>query len=289
MFVTYQWFRKIFISSACLALFFIVIAPTTTQNPLEAKEIGTIQYEIPSENLMFQVGEELQYNVSYSVFDIGLVKMQVIDTAVRNGIKIYKAKAYLDSYSGIPFVDLHQVFYSEMDGDALAQLFVTHTTAKPQEMPFVKYYFDYKNNKVAYQYGVDPIGTITKSGDVPITEKQLDGLALFYYARNNFRQANKYSMPVFVSDKSYKTHFNFMNKLGSQEIDAVKYPIEIIEFDGSSDFTGVFGLTGYFRGFFSNDDAGVPIVAKMKVILGSVHIELIKWTRSGWIPPKAKN
>lgn len=289
MFVTYQWFKKIFLSSACLALFFIIIAPTTVRNPLEAREIGTIQYEIPAENSMFKVGEELQYNVSYSVFDIGLVKMQVLDTAVRNGIRIYKAKAYLDSYSGLPFVDLHQVFYSEMNEDAFAQLFITHTTTKPQEMPFVKYFFDYKNNKVVYQYGVDPIGTISKSGEVPITDKQLDGLALFYYARNNFQQKNKYSMSVFVSDKSYKTYFNFMNKLGSQEIDAVKYPIETIEFDGSSDFTGVFGLTGYFRGFFSNDADGVPIVAKMKVILGSVHIELIKWSRTGWIPPEAKN
>jgi hypothetical protein len=282
-------FKKIFICSACIALLLIVIAPTVIRNPIEAKEIESVQYEIPAENSMFQIGEELQYNVSYSFFDIGLVKMQVLDTATKNGIKVFKAKCYLDSYSGLPFVDLHQVFYTEMDVDAIAQLFVTHTTSKPHDMPYFKYSFDYKNYIVTYQYGVEPKGYITRSGEEPITDKQLDGLSLFYYARNNFRQVKKYSMPVFVSEKSYKTHFNFMNKLGSQEIDAVKYPVETIEFEGSSDFTGVYGLTGYFRGFFSNDDAGIPIVAKMKVILGSVHIELIKWTRSGWIPPKAKN
>ncbi|MDP1677863.1 MAG: DUF3108 domain-containing protein [Bacteroidota bacterium] len=282
-------FKKIFLSSACIALLFIVIAPTTTRNPIEAKESETFQYEIPSENSMFQIGEELQYNVSYSIFDIGLVKMQVLDTAIKNGVKVFKTKAYLDSYSGLPFVDLHQVFYSEMDVDAISQLFVTHTTTKPQEMPFVKYLFDYKKNKAKYQFGVDPQGYITKSGEEPIVDKQLDGLSLFYYARNNFRQMTKYSMPVFVSEKSYKTHFNFTNKLSSQRIDAIKYPIETIEFDGSSDFTGVYGLTGYFKGYFSNDDAGIPVVAKMKVILGSVHIELIKWTRPGWVPPMAKN
>ena len=280
--------KKIFISSACLALLLIVIAPPPTRKPIEAKEIETLQVEIPAENSMFQIGEELQYNVSYSFFDIGLVKMQVLDTATKNGVKIFKVKAYLDSYSGLPFIDLHQVFYSEMDGDAIAQLFVAHTTSKPQEMPYSKYFFDYKKNIVTYQYGVESKGYITKTGEQPITEKQLDGLSLFYYARTNFRQVKKYSVPVFTTEKSYKTHFNFMNKLGSQEIDAVKYPVEIIEFDGSSDFTGVYGLTGYFRGFFSNDEAGIPIVAKMKVILGSVHIELIKWTRAGWIPPKEK-
>jgi hypothetical protein len=282
-------FKKIFVGSACLALLFIVIDPTTRCSSIEAKEIETIQVEIPAGNSMFQIGEELQYNVSYSIFDIGLVKMEVLDTATKNGIKIFKTKAYLDSYSGLPFVDLHQVFYSEMDVDAIAQLFVAHTTTKPQDMPYEKYIFDYDKNKVTYQFGVEPKGYITKTGEEPITDKQLDGLSLFYYSRDHFREIGKKSIPVFVSEKSYKTHFNFMNKLGSQEIDAVKYPIETIEFDGSSDFTGVYGLTGYFRGFFSNDDAGVPIVAKMKVILGSVHIELIKWNRPGWVPPRAKN
>ncbi len=289
LFVKSPRFKKIFIFSALLALFFIVMTPAPNRSSIEAMETEALQIEFSGENSMFQIGEELQYNVSYSVFDIGLVKMQILDSATKNGVKIFKAKAYLDSYSGIPFVDLHQVFYSEMDGDALSQVFVTHTTSKPQGMPFIRYSFDYKNNKVTYQFGIDPKGTVTKSGEEQITEKQLDGLSLFYHARNNFRQTKKYSMPVFVSEKSYKTHFNFMNKLGSQEIDAIKYPVETVEFDGSSDFTGVFGLTGYFRGFFSNDEAGIPIVAKMKVILGSVHIELIKWTRPGWVPPKAKN
>jgi hypothetical protein len=282
-------YLKIFIGSACIALLFIVLAPTTPYNPIEAKEIDGMEFSIPYDNYMFQIGEELQYNVSYSIFDIGLVKMQVLDTLTKNGVKIFKAKAYLDSYSGLPFVDLHQVFYSEMDIEAFSQFFISHTTTKPQEVPYSKYFFDYKNNKVTFQFGVEPKGIIKESSEEPITDKQLDGLSLFYYARNNFRQMKKYSIPVFVTDKSYKTNFNFMNKLGSQEIDAVKYPIETIEFDGSSDFTGVYGLTGYFRGFFSNDDAGIPIVAKMKVILGSVHIELIKWTRPGWVPPMAQN
>lgn len=279
---------KLSLSSAILALLFLLLSPYSNRNELSATEYTFLQLEIPVANAMFQIGEELHYNVSYSVFDIGLVKMMVIDTATKNGVKVYIAKAFLDSYSGLPFVDLHQVFYSEMNSEAFSQFFSTHTTTKPKEMPFFKYVFDYKKNKMQYFYGTDPQGTITKSGEVAVITPQLDGLSLFYYARNNFRQIKKYSIPVFVSEKSYFTHFNFMDKIGSQDIDAVKYPVETIEFDGSSDFTGVFGLTGYFKGFFSNDEAGVPIVAKMKVILGSVHIELIKWVRPGWVPPRAK-
>jgi hypothetical protein len=273
--------------SAVMALLFIIAAPSSMTTTLEARDASSVMFEFAAEDDAFFIGEELQYNVSYSVFDIGIVKMQVIDTSFRNGTKVYKAKGYLDSYSGIPFVDLHQVFYSEMDAEAYSQFFITHNTAKPSSMPYVKYVYEYKKNKLYYEFGMDPGGAVKKTGEEPIFEEQLDGISLFYYARKNFRQLKKYDVPVLVNEKSYKTHFNFMNKIGKKDIDAVKYPIATVEFDGTSDFTGVFGLTGYFQGFFSNDDAGIPIVAKLKVILGSVHVELIKWNRPGWVPPRA--
>jgi hypothetical protein len=45
-------------------------------------------------------------------------------------------------------------------------------------------------------------------------------------------------------------------------------------------------LTGYFQGWFSNDETFIPIVAEMKVIIGNVKLELVKWNRKGWNPPE---
>lgn len=278
---------RLLISSVFLALLIILITPYSSIMPLEAKMNSSILFDVAAGDESFFIGEELQYNVSYSIFDIGLVKLQILDTTTKKGVKIFRAKAHLDSYSGLPFVDLHQVFFSEMDREAFSQLFVSHDTSIPEKMPYSRYTFDYNKNTVFVEVGTDPGRIITKSDEVAIVEKQLDGLSLFYYARRNLKQVKKISVPVMVGDKTNKTHFNFMNKIGSTKIDAVTYPVQTVEFDGTSEFTGVFGLTGYFRGFFSNDEAAIPIVAKMKVILGSVHIELIKWTRPGWIPPQA--
>ncbi|NUN71074.1 MAG: DUF3108 domain-containing protein [Bacteroidetes bacterium] len=273
--------------SALAALLAIVSFPTISHRPPEAVAAPSVYFQAPEGSAPFMIGEELVYNVSYSIFDIGSIKMQILDTARRNGVMVYKAKAFADSYSGLPFVDLHQVFYTEMDEDAFSQFFITHNTGKPAKMPYVKYTYNYKKNKMMYEIGTEPGPVVVKTGEETVTERNLDGLSLFFYARKNFKQTRKYSVPVLVNEKSYKTHFNFMNKVGEQEIEAVKYPVQTVEFDGTSDFTGVFGLTGYFQGYFSNDDAGIPIVAKMKVILGSVHIELMKWSRPGWAPPKA--
>ena len=42
-----------------------------------------------------------------------------------------------------------------------------------------------------------------------------------------------------------------------------------------------------FQGFFSDDEAAVPIRAEAKVIVGSIVVELEEWERPGWIPPVA--
>lgn len=284
-----------FMTTAGMSLFLAVVSilfyPTFTRtisSEAEAAESEPVIFQISDDPGVFVIGEELEYNVSYTIFDLGKVRFTVMDTISKSNKTVYVVKAFVDSYDGVPFVDLHQVFYSQMTSDPYSMLFNISNTANPKETPYTQYTFDYTNQKVSYEMGKKPQNSISKKGTESVAAVQQDGLSLFYYARAHCHQLKKESIPIFVNEKSYFTQFNFMNKIESQEIDAVTYPIETIEFDGTADFTGIFGLTGYFKGYFSNDNAAIPIVAKMKVILGSIHIELIRWKRPGWIPPKAK-
>lgn len=280
-------FAKIITVSAVLSLAVICLFPLTTGSTAHAKEPAYIQLEIPADEGMFVVGEELVYVVSYSIFDLGEVKLQITDTTTKMGTKVFVAKAFVDSYSGVPFVNLHQVFYSEMSKVPFSVYFTVHNTAKPEAMQYVQYAFDYAKNTMRYEVGLRPQNVIEKRGEESVADFQQDGLSLFYYARANVRSVKKVKTPVFINEKSFLTDFNFMGKIGSQKIDAVKYPVRTIEFDGTANFIGIFGLTGYFQGYFSDDAASVPIVAKMKVLVGSIHIELTKWSRPGWTPPRA--
>ena len=273
--------------SALLAVAAIALFPLVSHSDILAREKGSLQMEIPAENAVFMIGEELVYNVSYSFFDLGEVKLQITDTTTKMGKKIYIAKAFIDSYSGIPFVNLHQVFYSEMTAAPYSVYFTVHNTADPAAIQYLTYEFQYAKNKALYEMGVRQKHAADRKGSETVTTFQQDGLSLFYYARTHFRTTQKVKAPIFINEKSALTEFNFMGKIGSQEIDAVTYPIETIEFDGNANFIGIFGLTGYFQGYFSNDAAAIPIVAKMKVLVGSIHIELTKWSRPGWIPPRA--
>jgi hypothetical protein len=51
-------------------------------------------------------------------------------------------------------------------------------------------------------------------------------------------------------------------------------------------WSGIRISMGDFKGWFSDDTAVIPITAEMKVILGSVKIELNQWNRKGWNSPE---
>lgn len=236
---------------------------------------------------MFFIGEELIYEVSYSFFSLGTVKVQILDTIAKEGATLYQAKAFMDSYSGVPFVDLHYVFYSEIDPAYYSRFFSGLNTKDPKNMSYSDYVFDYAQNRVSTEKGIRQFSEKSVKGMDTISCFYQDGLSLLYFARGNLHSKSATNVPTFVNEKKVNTYINFLNKRTSSQISAVNYPIRTVEFDGRAEFVGVFGLTGGFTGWFSDDDAAIPIIAKMEVIIGSVRLELKRWNRPGWVPPRA--
>jgi hypothetical protein len=238
---------------------------------------------------MLEVGEELEYKVSYSFFTIGTVKTKVISKEERDGKTIYKTSALIDSNPSLSWlVTLHIRFYSEMDGTVYSYRWVEDDSTK-KETNYKIFQFDYENKKAYLE-----TGKLLPSGErkpeatdtIAVDASCQDGLSLFFYARQHVHQATPESVPTLVEKKQERTFINFTNERTSAEADAVDYPVDVVRFDGKAEYVGIFGLTGGFRGWFSNDDASVPILARMNVILGSIKIQLIRWNRPGWQPPR---
>lgn len=259
-----------------------------------SQPVAEAQAEHPSELLavttggMLQVGEELEYDVSYSFFHIGTIRTCVVDREFRNGKMVYKSVAYIDSNPSLSWlVDLHIRFYSEIDDSVFSYAWISDDSTE-KEIYFRRFKFDYSNNRALLEKGkIVPGGARAVEGidTVSITERCQDGLSLYYYARENVRQKKQVRVATLIERKQEYTFINFTNKKSGVEIDAVNHLVEVVEFDGKAEYVGVFGLTGGFRGWFSNDDARIPVLARMNVILGSIKIELVRWTRTGWQPP----
>ncbi len=233
-------------------------------------------------------GEELNYVVSYSFINLGEVRIRVKDKKTVDGKNYYNAVAYIDSYDGIPFVNLHQIYESKVNQNYYSDFF--RGIVKGEDYTtFTEYYFDYDKSLVRIKKGrFSPKEIWVDSSDRVETEYH-DGLSIFFFARMNSGKRNSMNLPCYVNEKKVITKINFYDTPIPVSLSAVDYDVNCVRLDGEMDFISIFGLTGYFEGWFSNDEASIPIVAHMKVIIGNIKLELKSWKREGWNPPKYKN
>jgi hypothetical protein len=260
---------------ACAAIVLLTVLPSAV--PIRAQATGP---------MAFVEGEELVYNVRYTFINLGQVRIKTVSRTNLDGHQSVFTRAFIDSYKGVPFVDLHAVFESAIDTACFSRYFMGKVK-QDAVWDFSRYHFEYDRNRVIMERGQQDT-VVSKMDTTDINGPYQDGLSLFFYARSLLFSGKAVVVPTLIKEQKSATHIDFGSTSTSAEIDAVDYPIDVVHFDGKMDFVGIFGLTGGFEGWFSNDNARVPILAKMKVLIGSVTIELMEWKRPGWNPPKAK-
>jgi hypothetical protein len=236
---------------------------------------------------LFVPGEELTYNVSYASVDIGQIRVHVDSLLRRNDSVFYRATAYIDSYKKIPFVDLHALFQSEFTAQGYSVWFDSRTKESNDRWSEMVYRFAYPDKKLLMTRGVWKSPSVVRRDTLTLDTLSQDGLSMFFTVRKLLRSDRTTALPTVVNEKKGLTRVFFPGTRESETIEAVDYPVDLVHFRGQADFVGVFGLTGDFEGWFSNDGGAVPVLAKMKVVIGTIRVELVRWKRPGWAPPRA--
>jgi hypothetical protein len=237
---------------------------------------------------VFQIGEELTYNVSYLSFDLGQIRIKQVEEITKDHRIVHRFTAYIDSYKGVPFVDLHAIYESLTDHSNYSTWFQARDKKDTSWLSTI-YNFDYPKRLMWIEQGIWKTEKITRRDTLRVDTVCQDGLSLFFLARHYVLTPHEVNIPVVIGEKKGNTYINFSGERMKEEIDAVDYPIDVVHFEGEAGFIGIFGLSGGFEGWFSNDAARVPILAKMKVLLGNIRIELMSWKRNGWTPPRYPN
>ena len=109
-----------------------------------------------------------------------------------------------------------------------------------------------------------------------------DGLSLFYLARLNSFSSENFLIPVFMNEVETSVNYYFSTKSEDVSISIADNDINSVRCNGVANFEGIFGLTGEFIGWFSNDDARVPVKSQLNVTIGSITLELDSYKREGW-------
>jgi hypothetical protein len=232
---------------------------------------------------VYSDGEDLVYEVRWTLFKLGRVHIRALGD--------FKAITYIDSYEGLPFVDLHSIHYTEMDS-------TFHTRSgyaidrDGKEWGGLLYIPDLSSKRVAVEqlFYKDPASPPYKREPRDTIKLQsssfIDGLAIGYLPRLFIHSAQTVKVHTILKGSLGTTTFRFTKKRSTVDINAVDYPVRVVEVEGSTNAVGVYGMTGDFTGWFSDDEAAVPIKGELKVLLGSVTIELIQWDRKEWKPPQ---
>ncbi|MBC8182212.1 DUF3108 domain-containing protein [candidate division KSB1 bacterium] len=240
---------------------------------------------LENNSFKWQIGEELTYKVKWSFIRLGTIKVQVCDTLTMGNTFVYHVKLFVDSNPLLFFVNMHNVYESYITKDFRLQLFVSE-----EKIDGITYLAEYRFNYTDSLIHTimtdmeDPNVTIIK--DDPLNETLLDGASMIFYARANSIYTRTDTLISFFASKRGKVAINFKGKNGKTKISALKKPMESYYVDGIVRMKGIAGLTGPYKGWFATGDQRPPLKAEMKVFIGSVKIQLEKWT--GWEPVKAR-
>src|ERR1035437_2694166 len=170
-------------------------------------------------NKKMQVGEELTYVVSYTFIKLGEVKIIVKDKKEVNGMTYYNTVAYINSYNGIPFVSIHQIYESRVNHNYASDFF-RGIVKYDNSSSFTDYWFDYGNSKIRIKKGKVSPREIWTDSTATLNKMMQDGLSIFYFARMNLGPKKTEYVPCFVNEKYETTKINFYPNNEKAEIDA---------------------------------------------------------------------
>jgi hypothetical protein len=150
-----------------------------------------------------------------------------------------------------------------------------------------RYFMDEKLHRVRMIQWRDPGHTEFKEEVRDSVDIFYEGASLFFLARTLIQSTITVTVPTLVEFDLFNTDITSTQKVSGVSIDAVSDDIDTKEVYGFAHFvdSSIGGFSGEFRGWFTNDEAAIPVLAKMQLSLGTANIELEKWSRGSWSPP----
>ncbi len=263
---------------------------TTTGTPAAAIDsAGVAPAAAPGPGPVIAEGEELVYEASWWAFKLGQIRITTSMTKAEDGTLHPAATAFIDSYGNLPFVDVHSISETIMDS-TLSTYSSRSIEERNNEWWVLKHHYypeskrliiedSWQKTKDSPPYKPSEFDTLSVNG------KLQDGLSILFFARMNLHSSKTIRVSTIVYKKLGKTTLEFTGETKTIDIDGYDHPIAVRGLRGTAEFEGLFGFSGDFEGWFTDDQAAVPVKAKLGVIIGSIELELKKWKRTGWTPP----
>jgi len=121
-------------------ILFFILSITVLNSGILFSQIDGTSHTNTSLDQRLRIGEEFTYLVKYAFLNLGEVRIKVYAKEKLTGKTIYKTIAYIDSYEGLPFVDMHQIYESWIDSN-LCPVFFQALIFSDEDTSYTKYFF----------------------------------------------------------------------------------------------------------------------------------------------------
>jgi hypothetical protein len=223
-------------------------------------------------NRPFGVGEKLTYVLHYGIFNAGIAELEVH----KESHPVHPEKETYHMVGKGWSTGAVDVFFKVRDR---YESYMLEETLHPLE--FVRR-IDEGGFKMAQDYSFDPDSNVVVTQDnktFEVPENIQDMISAFYYARTlNFDTAqigSVYSIPAFVDNEI----FNMKLKLvGRETISTRKGKYKCLKFNPLVQEGRIFKAEEDLTVWVSDDKNRIPILAKSKILVGSIKMELKEYS-----------
>ena len=233
-------------------------------------------------------GEYLQYKVKWWIFRLGTIGMKTVLADDSAYGKVYLVDLTLESNPTLFFISVHSHFESVIQRSPVRCLQFRGYDYSGADTIFTHYWMVDSLHLVRMQQWNLKRNELLKDESIDSVDSFYEGTSLVYLARTLLHSNLRVTAPTMVDMSFFPTEINFTPRVVPVEIDAVDYPINGRELYGKANYVekSLAGFSGAFRGWFSDDQAAIPIRAEMNLSLGTADVILEQWSRGTWSPPR---
>ncbi|MEE9186630.1 MAG: DUF3108 domain-containing protein, partial [Bacteroidota bacterium] len=238
-------------------------------------------------NPVFQDGEWLRYKVKYGPFRLGSIEFHVQKLEDTKSQDRYRIDMVLDFRSS-PFPGpRYEVNSNIVHPERLySEVFISSRVADGDSIRTTRRYDLNRGTCFIEDYNRTKRKVISSTVLQGVGEC-FEAPSLWFFARSHAQTGGTYGIQNIVDTTVSVTTLRYKRVLSLLKIDAYEDPVRAREVTGVANWVGESfgGLSGEFRGWFSDDEASVPLRAHFKIFLGNVVLKLEEWHRPGWNPP----
>jgi hypothetical protein len=237
-------------------------------------------------SLVFFPGEEYRYSVKWGFIRLGTITIQTLEYESGEDEGRIRISMLVESNPSIPFVKIREYNETLLDVSTLGSLKYRGDFKNGRERTLIRTSYTEDTRTARYQTIHYTSGDTIQNIVLQNITNYVDGPSLLAFTRVRSCTGGVYELPTMVNGEIQTTIIDFTDRIEEIRISAWPFPVRSRKYTGTADWQGgtAQGLGGKFTGWISDDFAAVIIRADMKVILGSVRVELESWDRPDWTP-----